>query len=456
MKKVFIFLPDGVGLRNFVFTNFYKEGIEKGFDIVYWNNTAFEIKEKALKVASGKSNSLTDIFKRIRKEIELKQFFKQSNNKAYISYRFPQSFKTFKTSFKSLLVILFSILFNSTRGLKAIRNIIKYLERNSEYYKNVKEQLIKEKPDFIFSTNQRPLTAIAPMLAARDIGIPTATFIFSWDNLPKGTLVIETDFYFVWSTYMKKEVLKYYPFINEYQLKITGTPQFEPHYNTNLLISKEAYFKSYNLDFDKKYICFSGDDITTSPNDQFYLEDVAKGIKSLNNRGYKLGLLYRKCPVDFSNRHILIYEKYKDIITLIDPLWENLGNSWNAVLPKVEDTALLVNTVKHTEMVINVGSSMAFDYVAHNKPCAFLNYNTSKTVDSNWNIEKIYKYIHFKSIPSKNAVLWINAETEIETVILEGLNKKDLSLTEAWYATICEYPFNSSKQIWKTIHQIVN
>jgi hypothetical protein len=35
------------------------------------------------------------------------------------------------------------------------------------------------------------------LLAAQQLGIPTATFIFSWDNLPKATMVVETDYYFV-------------------------------------------------------------------------------------------------------------------------------------------------------------------------------------------------------------------------------------------------------------------
>ena len=44
-KKVFILLPDGIGLRNFAFTNFYKIGIESGFDITFWNNTPFNLTE---------------------------------------------------------------------------------------------------------------------------------------------------------------------------------------------------------------------------------------------------------------------------------------------------------------------------------------------------------------------------------------------------------------------------
>ena len=75
--KILIFLPDGVGLRNFAFTNFYKFGLRKGFDIVYWNNTIFPLNEKYQyneKIISySKLNPLTDIFKRSRAKIELKQ-----------------------------------------------------------------------------------------------------------------------------------------------------------------------------------------------------------------------------------------------------------------------------------------------------------------------------------------------------------------------------------------------
>ena len=45
-KKVFIFLPDGGGLRNFVFSSFKEIGDEKGVEIIYWNNSLLRIKEK--------------------------------------------------------------------------------------------------------------------------------------------------------------------------------------------------------------------------------------------------------------------------------------------------------------------------------------------------------------------------------------------------------------------------
>ena len=45
-KKVFVFLPDGVGLRNFAYTNFNDLGLELGMDVVYWNNSIFPLQEK--------------------------------------------------------------------------------------------------------------------------------------------------------------------------------------------------------------------------------------------------------------------------------------------------------------------------------------------------------------------------------------------------------------------------
>ena len=50
-KKLFIFLADGVGLRNFAFTKFYALGKSKGYDVVFWNASSFDL--SALGYAEG-------------------------------------------------------------------------------------------------------------------------------------------------------------------------------------------------------------------------------------------------------------------------------------------------------------------------------------------------------------------------------------------------------------------
>lgn len=460
-NKIFIFLPDGIGLRNFAYSDFHDIGKNKDFDIVYWNNTPFDLTElgfKEVKILNSKSHPLTEIYKNARKQIELNLNIRKTKDLVYNKYRFPFSYKTVKKGIKSLATKILSFTHSSEYGLKRIRKKIKQEERKTLYYHQSLETLIKEKPVMVFCTNQRPMTAIAPLLAAQDLQIPTATFIFSWDNLPKATMVVETDYYFVWSDLMKKELLFYYPYIQESQIFVTGTPQFESHFDLSKLISKEEFFKQNNLDIDKQYICFSGDDITSSPDDPLYLADAVRAVIDLNKKGYNLGLIFRRCPVDFSNRYDDILKQNSDIIVSIDPLWYPISSKWNTILPTKQDECLLSNIAEHCEMVINVGSSMVFDFICHNKPCAYFRYNQKVQLDKKWDLHRCYQYIHFRSMPHEDAVIWLNSGAEIADKIEDALKKSAYNVEKGqrWFEIINQHPpHKASARIWDGIKTIL-
>lgn len=462
-NKIFILLPDGIGLRNFAYTSFYQTGIKKGFDITFWNNTPFQLSElgfKEIKIHNAKIHPITDFLKNAQIKIELSQNIKKSKDIVYNSYLFSQSNKNFKSTVKKAIIDVLFFLNNSKKGLIRVKKNIVLQERKTKLYFDSLATLQKEKPSVVFCTNQRATLAIASLLAAQDLGIPTVAFIFSWDNLPKGTKIIDTDFYVVWSEYMKTELKYYYPNIKDEQIFITGTPQFESHFNEKTLQSKECFFKENKLDINKKYICFSGDDITTSPNDPVYLADTANAIQILNKKGYNLGIIFRRCPVDFSSRFDEVLEQYKEIITSIKPAWEKMGDGWNTILSTKDDLALQTNTIFHTELVINLGSSMVFDYVAHHKPCGFINYDVTNKQYPNWSVKKIYSLIHFRSMPSKDCVFWINNPDKIAEIIEKMLSndaKKVIENAQKWFEKINQNPPElASERIWEAITKIID
>jgi len=462
-KKIFILLPDGVGLRNFAFSNFYEIGLEKDFDITYWNNTPFDLAGlgfNEIKINNAKSNPLTDSYKNARKHIELNLNIKKEKDHVYDTYRFPFSYKNIKIALKSYIARFLISLYNSEKGLSKVREKIKNGEKKTDFYKDCLKTLEIERPDFVFCTNQRPVLAIAPILAAKELKIPTGTFIFSWDNLPKATMVVETDYYFVWSEHMKSELLKYYSYINENQIFVVGTPQFESHFDKNSIIDKVEFFNKYKLDLNKKYICYSGDDITTCPDDAQYLADVADALRKINEENTNsLGIIFRRCPVDFSNRYDKVLERNKDLIVSIDPNWKKIGEEWNTVLPTKDDVSLLANTIYHTEMVVNLGSSMVFDYICFKKPCAFINYDVPNRIDKNWSVSKIYNYIHFRSMPDKKSVIWLNSANEIVDKIKSGLEQNDEIVQNAqkWFEIINQHsPEKASNRIWQAIESIAD
>lgn len=461
-KKIFILLPDGVGLRNFAYTHFHEIGKQKGHEIVFWNYTPFCLKDfgfDEIVVQNPRLHPITDLYKKAQIQIELSLNIKRANDNVYNDYRFPISRKNLKEKLKYILLKSLILRNNSKNGIVRVKNKIKEKERITKHYFDSLETLKSEKPDFVFCTNQRITQAVAPILAAQDLGIPTATFIFSWDNLPKGTKILDTDYYFVWSNHMKDELKYYYPYIKDEQIFVTGTTQFEPHFEKELLISKEQFFKDNNLDINKKYICFSGDDITTSPYDEVYLEDTAKAVEELNKKGQNLGIIFRRCPVDFSNRYDAVLNKYAHIIHVINPKWKKIGEIWNSILPTREDYILQVNTIYHSEFVVNLGSSMVFDFIAFNKPCCFINYDIQNGLHKNWTVKKIYKFIHFRSMPDKNSVYWLTepeAFSEIFENILESNNKDVLENAQKWFEKINLHPANkASERIWNAIEKVI-
>jgi len=99
-KKVFVFFPDGVGLRNFAFTKFKSIGEDMGFDITYWNNTIFDLESelgfKQVTIKNHQIHPLTPIYSRARKRAELNVSRDKFNDEVYPTYKFPFSYKGLK------------------------------------------------------------------------------------------------------------------------------------------------------------------------------------------------------------------------------------------------------------------------------------------------------------------------------------------------------------------------
>ena len=461
-NKIFILLPDGLSLRNFAFTNFYAIASDI-FNLFYWHKTPFNL--NSLNLSQIKLNNtsrffLSEILKSSYIRANLLFFSKKFKDPVYKTYIYQTKKDSLIGKLKHLLIVAISRLFSNKLGLYLLRKFMYFVQKNTLYYKNCLKTLKSQKPDFVFCTNQRPVEAIAPLLAAQKLKIPTATFIFSWDNLPKATLIIKADYYFVWSFQMQQELLKYYPNINSSQVLVTGTPQFEPHFNPSLAKTKTDFFSDFKLNLNQKYICFSGDDITTSPYDPMYLNDLAETVQMLNAQGQNLAIIFRRSPVDFSNRYEAVIKKFETIIKPIAPNWIKQGDKWHTILPTAKDNQLLLNTLLHTEAVVNLGSSMVFDAICHTKPCIYINYDVKNKAIQNWSVHKIYNYVHFRSMPNQEAVYWATSKQSLEQIITNCLNhpqKNILRNAQNWFKIVAgNQPHMASHNICNAIKNIIN
>jgi len=453
-NKIVLLFPDGVGIRNYLYSNVFKDVKE---DLVLFHNFDLEtitaIKENTpidddITIPNYKE-SVKEKF--LRELICLSRLYynakKVDNTTLLTNWNWNQ--KTFSKKLFYKLIERTAPFYKEYSSILKLEKKYQSAIRQNPFYDEMKGILRRIQPCAVFCSHQRALKAATIFAAATDLGIRTTTVIYSWDNLPKGRLALRADNYLVWSNYMKMELELYYPEISSDAIHITGTPQFEFYEDEKNIIKKEIFYKRYNLDPDKKVICFSGDDTKTSPDDPCYLKDIAEELIKANLQG-KYQILLRRCPVDFSGRFDAVVNEYKDLIKEAPPLWYfSTSKEWSAVYPSIEDVKLLVSTAFYSDVVVNVGSTMAFDFAMFNKPCAFINYDQQDKKVKDWSVKTIYQFQHFKSMPNRNAVIWLNNKKEIvDKITFEESNNLDMI---QWKEIVIGDYKNASGKIQQTI-----
>ncbi len=255
------------------------------------------------------------------------------------------------------------------------------------------------RPDVLFCSHQRPASIAPAVLAARQLGIPTASFIFSWDNLSsKGRIVAPFDHYFVWSDYMAEELTRFYPRVTADRIHVVGTPQFDPYGDPSIQWTREEFFRRVGADPSRKLICFSGGDAGTCPEDPLHVEAILQLIRSGAIKGNPQ-LLVRPVPVDDGARYKKVREAYPEIL-YCQPEWlfTDPGH-WSKIIPTANDTQFLANLTAHADMNINLGSTMTLDFGLHDRPVVNTAFDVNDPPLFGMPVyEYYYKYDHFQPV----------------------------------------------------------
>ncbi|WP_439488449.1 hypothetical protein [Algoriphagus sp.] len=458
--KICFLIPDGVGIRNYLYSDVLKILNENGHEIIIWHSLdpkvithvedflGFPLQSLHFE---HKSDSLgVQLIREATKYARLKLNARKVSNPTIMDNWSSKG--TFKSKVLYKLSEVFGGLLDSYEKVATTESWGFGLLKSSDNYKNALKNLQQMKPDLVFCTHQRVFTATASMLAAQDLGIKTATAIFSWDNLPKGRLPFRVGHYFVWSDYMKSEMAIYYPEIDPGKITVTGTPQFDFYSKTELILSKADFAKKYDLDPLKNWVCFSGNDSLTSPFDPQYLDQVGEALK--NNEDIQL--IFRPVPVEPSERFQSVLNLHPHIRKII-PEWVP-GDHWGNYFPLYSDIQLLVNLVFHCKVVVNIGSTMALDFAAFGNVGLYLNYDQSAEAKTYWSVENTYNFQHFRSMEKLKAVGWINDVEDILPKIKVALAKPDLVAPDrsAWHKKIVQPSkhYSASKRITEALESL--
>lgn len=270
-----------------------------------------------------------------------------------------------------------SRLFASPRAMARLeRALLERADRRPEVDRY--EQVLRERGiGCVVNAHQRPTSVLPVVLAARRLGIPTVTFIFSWDNLTsKARIVAPFDGFFVWSEHMADELRRFYPDVDGDRLRIVGSPQFDPYGDPELLVPRADFAAGLGIEASAPVICYSGGDAGTCPEDPEHVRILLELIRAGAIRP-DARVVLRPSPADDGRRYDGVRADFPELV-YAPPAWTRpAGEGWAAAVPEPEDLVFLANLTCHSDVNVNVASTMTLDFALRDRPVVNIGFDVA-------------------------------------------------------------------------------
>jgi hypothetical protein len=285
---------------------------------------------------------------------------------------------------------------------------------NDEYVRLFKEI----KPSLVFNgSHVHSQVAIPAVQAAQWLGIPTAAFIFSWDNLTsQGRIMPPYDYYLVWNEAIRDQLLEIYGSIRPEQVFVTGTPQFDFHFKPDFYWTREEFCARVGADPSRPIVLYSTGMANHMPGEPRIVEGIADILKQMTELGPPQ-LLVRVYPKDRTGRFEELKRRRLDILFPETP-WEP---AW--LTPKLEDAYLLTNTLRHVAAGINVASTVSLELCMFDKPVINVGYNPPGVDTGCVDYRRYYEFDHYRPLVESGAVHVAGSEADLRDLLLKSLTE---------------------------------
>ena len=260
----------------------------------------------------------------------------------------------------------------------------------------------RERPSLVLTPTTGIYFAEGPLMGRADAsGVPILAIDLSWDHFTTKTAPLRPAAGLaVWNETMKRQAVEIHGYRPE-QVCVAGVPQFDNYARAESFQTREAFFRRIGADPAKKLVT-----LTTIPPVLYTYHDVVIDEILAAIRSGRLGepaqLLVRVHPRD----DLAKYERFAgdpDVI-VEKPFKETIVAEGSNVDPSRDNRLHLANTLKHSDAIVNVASTIAIEAAILDTPVvniAFDGHDDKPFLDSS---RRFYQYTHYKPLVDIGAV----------------------------------------------------
>jgi hypothetical protein len=284
-------------------------------------------------------------------------------------------------------------------------------------------RLLEYQPTVIVSSGLFQFEQPAIFEAARKLGIPTLAYIPSWDNVStKGRMIYRYDGYIVWTEQIKRELHEFYPATRDAPTFIVGAPQFDVFSNEQLFETRKEFCKRQGLDANRPIILYA----IGSPNFiQEHHGAIAFAATVAKGELGDIQLLIRPHPIHDNAELKAIFDGYGPNIRL-----QETPNAGLKLTERTQDSEQIkdwINTFRHSDVVINLSSTVTIDAAIFDKPIINLDFDPDPSGAYQGLVREInHKWTHFKPIAESGGVWCVNDFDELSHAVRVYLDNPEL------------------------------
>jgi hypothetical protein len=275
-------------------------------------------------------------------------------------------------------------------------------------------------PDLVFNSSHiHGYEADLPLRVAHGMGIKTAAFIFSWDNLTsRSRLMVPYDHYLVWTEGLKKQLLEMYPDVMPERIAVTGTPQFDFHFDERFWLSREELACRLGLDPTRRFILYTTGRDVDFPEEHRIVTEVIRFLKTMPPE-VRPQLVVRTYIKGNSPQMIALADAMQDDPDVVFPaiLWDR---QW--VMPLHEDLFIYTNLLRHTALGINPASTVSLELMMTGKPVINLGFEPPESNLPGWSrFARHIDYDHYRPVAASGGVMVARSLEDLKAMIVRGL-----------------------------------
>lgn len=312
---------------------------------------------------------------------------------------------------------LYSALGNrpSLRALTAMENYFTYRMRPTQDFDKLFAEL---KPDLVFNGSHiHGKAGFLPIRVAHQMGIPTAGFIFSWDNLTSRSRIMEPyDYYLVWHQHMRDQLKGLYPEIGDERISITGTPQFDFHFKPEFWLTREELAQQMGFDPARPFILYTTGIDVHFPEEHRTVKLV---IDLLNDPALpvKPQLVVRTYVKGTSEAMKALAAEHHPDVYFPEVKWDS---KW--YMPAYEDLATYTSLLREAAVGINAASTVSLELLMHDKPAINLGFDPpGSSLPHPYRYERHIYFDHYKPVAESGAVMVTKSAQDMHDMLISAL-----------------------------------